>query len=224
MVHCGDRSPSQRGRQKLKDQLGDAHNSAEGPQICGVRNLSSSFSAPRFPRIRMEAYFKGESVNLDVVFSSLHHIAPPKENVGRIGGMEISLGKSDLARKVQMSSDWNIAWHTYTKVIVFVFPHWGEELRQWATTWLPNSLPSTPTAITSSLHSTRQSGLWLEEVSQSSSLTRNTSLSSIQPTFSPMESKEVWVDASEVGINEEQENNRQTFADNSTVLEGAITH
>jgi len=45
----------------------------------------------------VEACFKGEAVNLDIIFSNLHHIAPPKENVGHIGGTEISLGKTDPA-------------------------------------------------------------------------------------------------------------------------------
>jgi len=51
--------------------------------------------------------------------------------VGRIGGTEISLGKTDPARKVQTSGDWTIAWHVASKVIIFTFPHCSEELREW---------------------------------------------------------------------------------------------
>ncbi|KAF8226877.1 hypothetical protein L208DRAFT_1299581, partial [Tricholoma matsutake] len=65
-------------------------------------------SAPQgFPESEWKRIFKGEAINLDVIFSNLHYIAPPKENVGRIGGTEVSLGKTDPARKVQMSGDWN---------------------------------------------------------------------------------------------------------------------
>jgi len=60
---------------------------------------------------------------LDVMFSNLHHIAPPKENVGCVRGTEISLGRADPARKVQANGDWNIAWHTTTKATMFAFPH-----------------------------------------------------------------------------------------------------
>ena len=51
--------------------------------------------------------------------------------MGRIGGTEISLGKSDPARKVQTSGDWTIAWHVASKAITFAFPHCSEELREW---------------------------------------------------------------------------------------------
>ena len=70
-------------------------------------------------------------INLDVIFSNLHHIAPPKENVGCISGTEISLGKADPAQKVQTSSNWTITWHAATKAVMFAFPHRGEELWQW---------------------------------------------------------------------------------------------
>jgi len=81
-------------------------------------------SAPQgFPDSEWRHIFKGESINLDVVFSNLHHIAPPKENVGHIRGMEISLGRADLAQKVQVSGDWNVTWHATTKATTFAFPH-----------------------------------------------------------------------------------------------------
>jgi len=81
-------------------------------------------SAPHgFPESKWKHVFKGEAVNLNVIFSNLHHIAPPKENVGCIGRTEISLGKTDPAQKVQTSGDWNVAWHMTTKVTTFAFPH-----------------------------------------------------------------------------------------------------
>ncbi|KAF8231922.1 hypothetical protein L208DRAFT_1274894, partial [Tricholoma matsutake] len=50
-----------------------------------------------FPKSKWKQIFKGEAVNLNVIFSSLHHLAPPKENVGHVRGTEISLGKTDPA-------------------------------------------------------------------------------------------------------------------------------
>jgi hypothetical protein len=96
------------------------------------REIRRAASAPQgFPESEWKRIFKGEALNLDVIFSNLHHIAPPKENVGRIGRTEISLGKADPARKVQTSGDWTVAWHAATKATTFAFPHRSEELRKW---------------------------------------------------------------------------------------------
>ncbi|KAF8218694.1 hypothetical protein L208DRAFT_1348443, partial [Tricholoma matsutake] len=96
------------------------------------QEIHRAASAPQgFPESEWKRIFKGEAINLDIIFSNLHYIAPPKENVGRIGGTEVSLGKTDPARKVQTSGDWNVAWHATTKAIIFAFPHWSEELHQW---------------------------------------------------------------------------------------------
>ncbi|KAF8218487.1 hypothetical protein L208DRAFT_1046112, partial [Tricholoma matsutake] len=74
------------------------------------REIHQVSTAPQgFPESKWRHIFKGEAISVDVVLSNLHHIAPPKENVGCISGTEISLGKADPARKVQMSGDWTVA-------------------------------------------------------------------------------------------------------------------
>src|ERR1700733_13659053 len=84
------------------------------------REIRRASTAPQgFPKSEWKHIFKGEAISLNIVFSNLHHIAPPKENVGHIGGTEISLGKTDPARKVQTSGNWTVTWHTATKAIVF---------------------------------------------------------------------------------------------------------
>jgi len=96
------------------------------------REIHQAATAPQiFPDLEWKQVFKGEAINLNVIFSNLHHIAPPKENVGHIGGTEISLGKADPAQKVQTSSNWTVTWHAATKAVMFMFPHRGEELWQW---------------------------------------------------------------------------------------------
>jgi len=96
------------------------------------RSHPRAATAPQgFLNLEWKQVFKGEAINLDVIFSNFHHIASPKENVGCIGGTEISLGKADPARKVQTSGDWTIAWHAATKAVMFAFPYRGEELWQW---------------------------------------------------------------------------------------------
>jgi hypothetical protein len=89
-------------------------------------------TAPRgFPANEWEHIIKGEPVDLDTVFSSLHHIAPIKENVGRVRRTEISLGNTEPARKVKTNGDWTSAWNATVKAIAFTFPHREEELREY---------------------------------------------------------------------------------------------
>lgn len=96
------------------------------------RDIRCSTTAPQgFPESEWRHIFRGEAVNLDIIFSNLHHIAPPKENVGRIGRTEISLGSTDPARKVQTSGDWTAAWNATVKATAYAFPHRADELRQW---------------------------------------------------------------------------------------------
>ena len=91
-----------------------------------------SATAPQgFPEPEWWHIFHGEAVNLDIVFSNLHHVAPPKENVGCIGRTEVFLGSSDPVRKVQTSGDWTAAWNATVKATAYAFPHQADELRQW---------------------------------------------------------------------------------------------
>jgi hypothetical protein len=86
--------------------------------------IQRSALAPQgFPESEWRHIFKGEAVNLNVIFSNVHHIAPPKENVGCIRRTEISLGKTDPARKIQTSGNWTAAWHATTKATTYAFPH-----------------------------------------------------------------------------------------------------
>ncbi|KAF8237922.1 hypothetical protein L208DRAFT_1506323 [Tricholoma matsutake] len=115
-------------RKRMRDALA----TIQKDLVFTEREIRRATSAPQaFPESEWRHIFKGEAVNLDVIFSSLHHIAPPKENVGRVGSTEISLGKSDPVRKVQTSGDWTVAWHAASKATSYVFPHRAEELWQW---------------------------------------------------------------------------------------------
>ena len=88
------------------------------------RDIRRSTTAPQgFPDTEWRHIFRGEAVNLDIVLSNLHQVAPPKENVGRIGRTEISLGSTDPAQKVQTSGDWTAAWNATIKAMVYAFPH-----------------------------------------------------------------------------------------------------
>ena len=94
--------------------------------------IQNSWTAPLgFPTSEWDNIIKGQAVNLDAVFSSLHHISAPKENTGRVGSTEISLGQSEPAKRVQTSGEWTSAWNATIKAIKFAFPHQEDELREY---------------------------------------------------------------------------------------------
>ena len=94
--------------------------------------ILNSQSAPRgFPPSEWEHIIKGKPVDLDVVLSSLHHVSPVKESIGRLGSTEISLGRTEPIRRVQTSSEWTSAWNVTVDAYLFVFPHRETELRRY---------------------------------------------------------------------------------------------
>jgi hypothetical protein len=94
--------------------------------------ITVSLSAPcGFPSTEWENIIKGKPVNLDSVLSSLHHISPVKENVGRVGSTEISLGRSEPTRRVKTNGEWTSAWNATIKATSFAFPHREDELREY---------------------------------------------------------------------------------------------
>ena len=84
-----------------------------------------------FPSSEWDNIIKGQAVNLDAVFSSLHHISAPKENTGRVGSTEISLGRTEPSKRVQTSGEWTSAWNATVKATKFAFPHRENELREY---------------------------------------------------------------------------------------------
>lgn len=93
------------------------------------RWISYSASAPSgFPLSEWENLLKGKTVNLDVVYTSFFHVVAVRENRGRIGDHEISLGYTEPSRKVLTSGDWTAAWNSVVKAASFVFPHRRDEL------------------------------------------------------------------------------------------------
>ena len=70
----------------------------------------------------IENALRGQSINLDVIFSALHHVRPPKENVGRVGHTEIRFEASQPSRWVSTSREWAAAWNRARLLLTFLFP------------------------------------------------------------------------------------------------------
>jgi hypothetical protein len=96
------------------------------------RWIRCASSAPAgFPRSEWDALVKGDTVEIDTVFSSLHHIHSIDESVGRVGTTEIQFGRPKPAAKVETSGQWTAAYNLVVKATLFLFPHRYDELRQY---------------------------------------------------------------------------------------------
>jgi len=94
--------------------------------------IQNSRTAPLgFPTSEWDNIIQGQAVNLDAVLSLLHHISTPKENIGRVGSTEISLGQLEPSKRVQMSGEWTSTWNATIKAIKFAFPHQERELQEY---------------------------------------------------------------------------------------------
>jgi hypothetical protein len=96
------------------------------------RWIRCASSAPAgFPSTEWDALLKGDTIDIDTVFSSLHHIHSIDEGVGRVGSTEIQFGRPKPAAKVETSGQWTAAFNLIVKATAFVFPHRYDELRQY---------------------------------------------------------------------------------------------
>jgi hypothetical protein len=91
----------------------------------------ASKSPPGIPSSQWERILKGEAVDLNQVFSALHHVVPDEERTGRMGDTEISFGVSEPKRRISTAAEWSVAWRKASKAIAFAFPHRREELSEY---------------------------------------------------------------------------------------------
>ena len=80
------------------------------------------------PSSQWEQILKGEVVDLDQIFTSLHHVFSDEERTGCLGDMEITFGVSEPKKRISTTAEWSSAWIKASKAISFAFPHRCEEL------------------------------------------------------------------------------------------------
>ncbi|KAF5372652.1 hypothetical protein D9615_009823 [Tricholomella constricta] len=91
----------------------------------------SGVAPPTIPPGEWDAILRGTAVNLDAVFSSVHHVLPPKEDVGRVGSTEIRFSNPEPSKRIQTSSDWTTAWDDVSEATAIAFPHRAKELKEY---------------------------------------------------------------------------------------------
>ena len=83
------------------------------------------------PSSQWERILKGDAVDLNQIFTSLHHIVPDEERTGRLGDAEISFGVSEPKKRITSASEWSSTWRKASKAIAFAFPHRSDELLEY---------------------------------------------------------------------------------------------
>ena len=80
------------------------------------------------PSSQWERILKGDAVDLNQIFASLHHVVPDEERTGRLGDAEISFGVAEPKKRVSTAAEWSAAWRKASKAVSFAFPHRRDEL------------------------------------------------------------------------------------------------
>ena len=88
-------------------------------------------SPPGIPSSQWERILKEDTVNLNHIFTLLHHIIPDKERTGRLGDMKISFGISEPKKHISTASEWSATWWKASRAIAFTFPHHREQLLEY---------------------------------------------------------------------------------------------
>ena len=83
------------------------------------------------PSSQWERILKGDAVDLNQIFASLHHVVPDEERTGRLGDTEISFGVTEAKKRINSASEWSSAWRRASKAVSFAFPHRREELLEY---------------------------------------------------------------------------------------------
>ena len=83
-----------------------------------ARNSPSGIPSSQWERI-----LKGDAVDLNQIFASLHHVVPDEERTGRLGDAEITFGVAEPKKRVSTAAEWSAAWRKASKAISFAFPH-----------------------------------------------------------------------------------------------------
>ncbi|KAF8809140.1 hypothetical protein BYT27DRAFT_7095163, partial [Phlegmacium glaucopus] len=98
------------------------------------------------PSSQWEHIFRGNSVDLNQILTSLHHTVVDEERNGRLGDAEASLGSTEAKKHVKTASDWSTAWRRASKAISFMFPHqrdklldYGDYIKEEFTAKIPSS-------------------------------------------------------------------------------------
>ena len=75
------------------------------------------------PSSQWERILKGEAIDLNQVFASLHHVIPDEERTGRLGDTEITFGVTEPKKRISTAAEWSSSWRRASKAISFAFPH-----------------------------------------------------------------------------------------------------
>ena len=88
-------------------------------------------SPPGIPSSQWERILKGDAVDLNQIFSSLHHVVADEERTGCLEEAEITFGIAEPKQCISTAAEWSAAWRKASKAITFAFPYQCEELLEY---------------------------------------------------------------------------------------------
>ena len=92
-----------------------------------AHNLPEGIPSSQWDRI-----LRGESVDLNQVFSSMHCVQLNEERKGRFGDAEVIFAVTEPKRQVKTGADWSAAFRKVSRAVTFLFPHRKDELSEYA--------------------------------------------------------------------------------------------
>jgi len=96
-----------------------------------LQSNAGSTSQHLFPNSEWDNVIKGQSINLDAVFTSVYSTESSTNNVEELGGLSIRFGAVKPAKMIKIHGDWVIAWGAAVDATIFCFPHRERELCQY---------------------------------------------------------------------------------------------
>ena len=90
--------------------------------------------------MQWEQILKGEAVDLNQVFVSLHNVVPDEERTGCLGDTEISFGVAEVKKRIRTAAEWSSAWRRASKAIVFAFPLQREDLIEYMSKFMEETV------------------------------------------------------------------------------------
>ena len=84
------------------------------------------------PSTQWDQILRGESVDLNQILSTMHFVHLDEERKGHMGTAEVVFTMAEPKRQIKTGAEWSSVFRRMSKAIIFLFPHWREELYEYA--------------------------------------------------------------------------------------------
>jgi hypothetical protein len=101
--------------------------------LSGMKSLLCiAYNLPdRIPSSQWDCILRGESVNLNQVFSSMHFVQLNNERKGCMRDSKIIFAVSESKCQIWTGAEWSAAFCRLAKGVTFLFPHQDDEFKEY---------------------------------------------------------------------------------------------